>query len=429
MKLVIALSFSIIFCLEVTAQLQDANQLTQTNSNLFSLKDSSEVNKLIYKAELAWKQKNHSEALNKLNDALNISKIINHRKGIIKTLEAFGNAYMYNFSYDSAMQCFTQAIKLIEKDEVVDSLKLCQLYVSMGYSLRSIGQYKHSNNYLTKSMEISEKLNYNHEFVSGIFAFIKNNDDVKIKQQILLRNCILICLFVIIIISILLVFQRRRILMEKKNSEELLLNILPVEVAEELKMKGSAEAKQFDEVTVMFTDFKGFTQISEKLTPSELVAEIHTCFKEFDRIITKYNIEKIKTIGDSYMCAGGLPVTNNSNAVDVVNAALEIHHFIRKHLQERIENGLEPFDIRVGIHTGPVVAGIVGIKKYAYDIWGDTVNIASRMESSGEVGKVNISGSTYELVKEIFNCSYRGKIPAKNKGEIDMYFVESVIMT
>lgn len=209
----------------------------------------------------------------------------------------------------------------------------------------------------------------------------------------------------------------------KARSEALLLNILPAEIAEELKTTGMAEAKHFSEVTVMFTDFEGFTKISEKLTPSELVEEIHACFTAFDNIISKHNIEKIKTIGDSYMCAGGLPVANKTHAVDVVSAAIEIRGFMQEHLQERISAGKEIFAIRIGIHTGPIVAGIVGIKKFAYDIWGDTVNIASRMESSGEAGKINISGSNCELVKDKFNCSYRGKIPAKNKGEIDMYFV------
>jgi class 3 adenylate cyclase len=219
--------------------------------------------------------------------------------------------------------------------------------------------------------------------------------------------------------------QKKLIEHEQRRSEELLLNILPSEVAEELKEKGSADAKQFDEVTVMFTDFKGFTKISEKLTPSELVAEIDTCFKAFDHIINKHNIEKIKTIGDAYMCAGGLPVLNKTHASDVVLAALEIQQFMQQHLKARELQGKELFEIRIGIHTGPVVAGIVGVKKFAYDIWGDTVNTASRMESSGEVGKVNISGSTFDLVKDQFNCIHRGKIAAKGKGEIDMYFVES----
>ncbi len=173
----------------------------------------------------------------------------------------------------------------------------------------------------------------------------------------------------------------------------------------------------------MFTDFKGFTHISENMTPEQLVEEIHTCFKAFDDIIHKYGIEKIKTIGDSYMCAGGLPVASKTHAEDTVKAAIEIRDFMDNHNKEKLSKGELPFEIRIGINTGPVVAGIVGIRKFAYDIWGDTVNTASRMESSGEAGKVNISGSTYELVKDKFTCSYRGKIETKNKGEIDMYFV------
>ena len=210
----------------------------------------------------------------------------------------------------------------------------------------------------------------------------------------------------------------------QERSEDLLHNILPEEIADELKAKGSADARHFDAVTVMFTDFKGFTKLSEKLSPTELVAEIDTLFKAFDNIISKYNIEKIKTIGDSYMCAGGLPVANITHAADIVNAAIDIRQFMQRHHEQRMSEHKLHFEIRIGIHTGPVVAGIVGDKKFSYDIWGDTVNTASRMESSGEAGKVNISGATYELVKEYFNCTYRGKIKAKNKGEIDMYFVE-----
>lgn len=238
--------------------------------------------------------------------------------------------------------------------------------------------------------------------------------------------------FVINIIAVgSLIFLMVYYFVGKKNffqarSEALLLNILPKEIAEELKTNGSAEAKYFDNVTVMFTDFKNFTRITEKLSPAELVAEIDSIFKAFDKVISKHNIEKIKTIGDAYMCAGGLPVANTSHAFDVVNAAIDIRQFMLHHFQQRKAEGKESFEIRIGIHSGPVVAGIVGDKKFAYDIWGDTVNVASRMESSGEPGKINISGTTYELVKENFTCVHRGKIEAKNKGEIDMYFVESI---
>jgi ligand-binding sensor domain-containing protein/class 3 adenylate cyclase len=223
------------------------------------------------------------------------------------------------------------------------------------------------------------------------------------------------------------VIRTAEVVAEKKKSDDLLLNILPEEVAEELKAKGTAEAKLIDEVTVLFTDFKGFTSISEKLSPKDLVSDIHECFSAFDRIIEKHGIEKIKTIGDAYMAAGGLPVPNTTHAIDVVNAALEIAKFVEEGKAKKISENKPYFEIRIGVHTGPVVAGIVGVKKFAYDIWGDTVNTASRMESSGEAGKVNISETTYDMVKGRFNCLHRGKIQAKNKGEMSMYFIERII--
>jgi adenylate cyclase len=250
------------------------------------------------------------------------------------------------------------------------------------------------------------------------------NEKQAIKQRNI-RNTITIGLIGALIFLLVVYRQRNKISIEKARSEELLLNILPHEVAEELKDKGSAAAKNFEQVTVLFTDFKGFTQLSEKLSPAELVAEINHCFSAFDYIMQKHNIEKIKTIGDAYMAAGGLPKANDTHATDVVSAALEIQQYMKEHKQSKESKGELFFEIRIGVHTGPVVAGIVGVKKFAYDIWGDTVNTASRMESSGEVGKVNISGATYDLVKDQFHCKHRGKILAKNKGEIDMYFVEA----
>lgn len=206
----------------------------------------------------------------------------------------------------------------------------------------------------------------------------------------------------------------------------MLLNILPEETAEELKATGTAKTKSFESVSVLFTDFKNFTQASELLSAEDLVQEINYCYSAFDEIVTRHNIEKIKTIGDAYMCAGGLPVSNTSHPEDVVRAGLEMQEFIERNKRERIQKNQPYFELRLGIHTGPVVAGVVGSKKFAYDIWGDTVNTASRMESSGETGKVNISGETHELIKDKFKCFHRGKIKAKNKGEIDMYFVEDL---
>ncbi|REG83454.1 adenylate/guanylate cyclase domain-containing protein [Algoriphagus antarcticus] len=211
---------------------------------------------------------------------------------------------------------------------------------------------------------------------------------------------------------------------EKGKSDELLLNILPLYIARELKEKGSAESKKYESVTVLFTDFKGFSIIAEQMNAVDLVSEIDFCFKEFDRIVQKHGIEKIKTIGDSYMAAGGIPVANSTHPFDVINAAIEIRDFIEDHKERNRGENKPIFELRIGIHTGNVVAGIVGLNKFAYDIWGDTVNLASRMESSSEAGKINISGATYELIKDHFACSHRGKVLAKNKGEVDMYFVE-----
>jgi ligand-binding sensor domain-containing protein/class 3 adenylate cyclase len=216
---------------------------------------------------------------------------------------------------------------------------------------------------------------------------------------------------------------------QKEKSDELLLNILPSEVAEELKEKGYTTAKAFDEVTVLFSDIKGFTNVAEKMTAQELVKEINTYFSVFDGIIQKYGLEKIKTIGDAYIAAGGLPEKNSATAQNVVEAAIAMQQEVEKLKQERVTSNKPYFELRIGIHTGPVVAGVVGIKKFQYDIWGDTVNLAARMEQSGVPGKINISQHTYELVKEQFNCVHRGKIEAKNKGEIDMYFVEPTRIT
>lgn len=215
---------------------------------------------------------------------------------------------------------------------------------------------------------------------------------------------------------------------QRDRSDNLLLNILPAEIAEELKEKGSSDAKEFDMVTILFTDFKGFTQASEKLTAKELVEEIDTCFKYFDSVCGKYNVEKIKTIGDAYMAAGGLPVPYEGSVKNTILAALEMSEFIKERKIQKENEGKIPFEMRLGIHTGPVVAGIVGIKKFAYDIWGDTVNTASRMESSGEPGHVNISQNTYEIMKDDseFKFTSRGKIIAKGKGELEMFFVEKV---
>ena len=208
---------------------------------------------------------------------------------------------------------------------------------------------------------------------------------------------------------------------EKNRSETLLLNILPEETALELKQHGTVQAKKFESVTVLFSDFKGFTALAERVTPEQLVKSIDFYFKEFDRIISKYGLEKIKTIGDAYMCAGGLPSVSKTHATSVIMAAREMIELVKNLL--KTQDDLTHFEIRIGVHTGPVVAGIVGSMKWQYDIWGDTVNIASRMESMSEVGMVNLSETTYLEVKDEFPCEFRGTFDVKNRGPLKMYFL------
>jgi len=218
--------------------------------------------------------------------------------------------------------------------------------------------------------------------------------------------------------------RTNELLLEKKKSDDLLLNILPVEIAEELKNQGKSPARLYDHVSVLFTDFVNFTGISEQLTPEEIVSEIDYCFKAFDEITTNHNLEKIKTIGDAYLAVCGLPVINEFHAENAINAAFSIREFVIKRQKERHDQDKPAFDIRIGINSGPVIAGIVGNKKFAYDIWGDAVNTAARMEQNSKPGKINISQTTYDLVKDKYTCEYRGEIDAKNKGKLKMYFVD-----
>ena len=212
---------------------------------------------------------------------------------------------------------------------------------------------------------------------------------------------------------------------QKERSEELVSNLLPKETADEIISKGKADSKRYDLTTVMFADFQEFTKITEALNPEALISDLDKIFLHFDSIVEKYGIEKIKTMGDAYMCAGGIPEKNCTNPVEIVLAAIEMQQHLYA-LHDELHEANETWNMRIGIHTGPVIAGVVGSKKFSYDIWGDTVNIASRMETSGMPGKINISSKTYEYIKDFFICEPRGKLPVKYKGDIDMFFITGI---
>ena len=422
----------------------------------------------------------YDSALYYFDAALKVRTAINDKQGIAYVLKNSGNVYAKLNRSNEAHDAFTKSLAVFE--ELKDQKGISVVTNLYGACLLNENKPALSGNYLERSLALARELGYPADIRNAAGnlqqlyrkqnrwkeallmndLFIKMRDSIEndnnkkaalktqaryeyekkeailrkeqenknaiaaaeLKKQKLIRNAVTGGLGVVACFLVIVFVQRNKISAGKKRSDELLLNILPLETAEELKTTGSAKAKSFDQVTVLFTDFKNFTQAAERLSAEELVAEINTCYSEFDKIIGRHGIEKIKTIGDAYMCAGGLPVKNLTHAKDVVRAGLEMQAFISKNKMEREAQGKPFFELRAGIHTGPVVAGIVGIKKFAYDIWGDTVNTAARMESSGETGKVNISGSTYELIKDEFECVYRGKINAKNKGEIDMYFVE-----
>lgn len=220
--------------------------------------------------------------------------------------------------------------------------------------------------------------------------------------------------------------QKDLISSEKTKSDSLLKNILPKKIAEELKERGKAKPHHYPAATVMFTDFVNFTQICKHLSPIELVNELDTYFAELDNIIEKHNLEKIKTIGDAYLCVGGLPEANKRNPIDVVLAAFEILDFIERINELQRNLHFPVWQLRIGLHTGELVAGVVGKKKFAYDIWGETVNIASRMQTAGMPNKINISEATHQYIAPYFLCQARGKILTKNLGEMDMYFVENL---
>jgi adenylate cyclase len=396
---------------------------------------------LNYIGRIFTRQKNFDKAIQIHTEAYEMAKKLDTKLDQTQSLVALAQAYKVSGDIPSAIKAYKQSVEVAMPLNANVEMKDAYQGLSESYSQQAdyTNAFKYQNLLLAVKDSIynintDKKLGtlqfgFDLEKKEGEISLLNKNKEIQrreIQRQKIVKTGFIGGFLTVLLFASVFFKQRNKIGKEKKRSEKLLLNILPEETAEELKATGTAKTKRYDLISVLFTDFKNFTQASEVLSPEDLVAEINYCYSEFDRIVERFGIEKIKTIGDSYMCAGGLPVSNTTHPFDIVSAGLEMVQFIENNKQERIQSGLPYFELRLGIHSGPVVAGIVGIKKFAYDIWGDTVNTASRMESSGEVGRVNISGTTYELVKDKFNCMYRGKIEAKNKGVIDMYFAEDI---
>lgn len=418
--------------------------------------------------------------------ALQIRETAGDLAGVAEIYNNMGVAYKHLEDYDLAMYYLRKGLEI--QQQLDDPLELMKLYNSTGDVLYGQGKYREALQYTLRCAELAnetgdkkfiqrsfkdlgklyaalgdwkkayayrvkydelrwEMLNERQaeEFERKEALFTDGRKQREIDRQnhelaqAKTRTWALIGGALALALLVLLLFNRNRIRKranrdlaakneqierERERADALLRNILPEKTAAELKINNMVKPQRYESVTVLFSDFKGFTRVAEQLSPEELVQELDECFRCFDSIVDKYGLEKIKTIGDAYMCAGGLPEPSQTHAIDTVRAALEMQLEMQRIIRSKISEGKPYFEMRIGVHTGPVVAGVVGFRKFAYDIWGDTVNTAARLEQGGEPGKVNISETTCEAVKDQFNCHYRGKLPAKNKGEIAMYFVE-----
>ena len=392
------------------------------------------------------KKNDKKKSIEYLNEAFEVAQLNNQQLQMVQAWEGLGEVYMQD-NFEEALKSFKEAEKLAKDIEANDELR--DIYQGMSKAYASNKDYKNAFKY--KELYIAQKDSLfnlkTDDKIRGLqfdFDLEKKEDQIgllekesqiqqlKDKKQQTIIYASAIAIFLVFLLALGLyrryhfIRQTNRIIEEEKNrSDRLLHNILPEERALELKENGKVQAKKFDSVTVLFTDFKGFTEYAKNLSPEELVSSVDYYFSKFDEIMEKYGMEKIKTIGDAYMAVGGLPFQTNDHAYKMLLAAFEIAQFIEESKQNK-KDDITHFDIRIGINTGPVVAGVVGIHKFAYDIWGDTVNVASRMETLSNPGRINISENTYELVKDVFQCKYRGEIEVKNRGMMKMYFVNGI---
>jgi class 3 adenylate cyclase/Tfp pilus assembly protein PilF len=387
---------------------------------------------------------NRSVAEDYFRQAYEIAKEKNLALDLVQSRLALGGIYAKE-DPKKAIEIFEEGVFIAKSMEINEELR--DIYRGMSEAYLNLGDYKNAYLYQEEFLKLKDSI-FNIETddkIRGLqfdFDLQKKEDEIGLlekeaqiqelqeKRQKTVTWAISILLF---FIGLLALGQYRRykftketnliIEAEKNRSENLLLNILPEETAQELKDFGKVKAKRYDEVTVLFTDFVGFTSYSRNLEPEELVDSVDHYFSKFDEIVDRHGLEKIKTIGDAYMCAGGLPEPDHGHVFRIIEVAFEFIRFLEESKGEMKKN-ITPFDVRIGLNTGPVVAGVVGTKKFAYDIWGDTVNVASRMESNSEPGRINVSENTYHLIKERYLCEYRGEIEVKNHGSMKMYFVK-----
>lgn len=392
------------------------------------------------------RQKKYDQALKNHHLALTLANTLNIKLSIGQSFAGLAQVYVDHGDYNNAFYYYNQAEQVLKEIEAKPELK--DLYEKVAVAYAQNKEYKKAYDYQTLFNAVKDTL-YNEDTDKKLgtlqfdFDLQKKQTEInlltkdkaltdqKLDRQRLAKTASLTGLGLVMMIALLLYRSYRNKIKtnklldrQKAEIEQLLLNILPEEVAKELQLNGHAIPRNYESVAVLFTDIQGFSSIAQKMTPQELVQELNTCFMAFDEIIEKHNLEKIKTIGDAYMCAAGIPTPDPKYMENIIDASLEIRDFMRGYNANKKRMGAEPWELRLGVHVGPMVAGVVGKKKYAYDVWGMTVNIASRMESNGLPGQVNVSSTVYQMIREKYNCTHRGKIYAKNMGDIDMYIVE-----
>lgn len=438
----------------VYSQTGELNQAEQVLNKAYAIADKEKDIQLKLEVlsnigTLLYIQKEYASALKIYKKSLVLSHGLNSQQYIGNSSVQIGKIFLkLDDTHQSVRHCsdgFYTAKKIaaisLQKDacdclyeayKVNGNAKLALEFFEKSNKLKDSLQSEETANRMMSMEFENKKLLDSISFVNKEHTLqLKHKEEVQQKEK--QRNAIIVSLGMILLLSGGLYSRlnfvkksKKAIQYEKDRSDKLLLNILPEEIAEELKEKGAVNARNFNLVAVLFSDFKSFTQTAEKMSPEELVQEINVCFKAFDHISEKFNVEKIKTIGDSYMAVGGIPVAEDDFLANTVFAALEMQQFMIKRKAENDLLGKPAFEMRIGIHAGPIVAGIVGVKKFQYDVWGDTVNTASRIECNGTVGKVNISEALYKLLKsrDSFSFQYRGKIHAKGKGDINMYYID-----
>jgi class 3 adenylate cyclase len=394
-------------------------------------------------------KEDNKKALKYYLEAEKIMKALPLIKRDVYTLYYLAEIYRNEGKIDIAEKYFLNALQIADNQKNAESNNLRYVVLNGMIELyKEKEDFRNAERYLRKLEEVVKKMDNAEMIVLNKDEALDTIKDIRVtlknlensKYRTIFYSLIGIGITILVAVTFWLYQTKRRrekhnadlahknteLEVARRKSEELLLNILPKEVADELKEKGKANAKSYKRVTVLFTDFKGFTDIAAGLTPEKLIEELNDCFVKFDEIIKRYKMERIKTIGDAYMCVGGLPVENATNPIDSVLASLEIQRFMKERRDEKLAQGSDYWQCRLGINTGEVIAGVIGVTKFAYDVWGDTVNVASRMESNGEVGKVNIAENTYYLIKDFFTCVPRGKLSVKGKGEMEMFFVEGI---